>query len=127
MVKFTHHERDRRWATFNFRLGGDSRRSGAELKRRQFQAAWEASWQDFRGKVFDRKEATVNILAHPTAEEQQRWIGMTPDQIKADIETYVDRKEQEQIAAWRFVAEIDSIARDLHIQSSPGLAGFRGF
>ncbi|MFC1727600.1 hypothetical protein ACFL0Y_03705 [Patescibacteria group bacterium] len=96
-----------------------------EGRKRQFRRDWDDSWRDLRGRVIDREGAIGNILADPTEEESQRWLGMTSEEIKDDINRYLDRKEDEHISGMRLVAEVDQISREIHIESSPRLARYR--
>ena len=101
------------------------RDAGKELRRRAFEEDWEASWRDLEGKVVDREQATQNILAQPTIEERERWAGMTPEEVRRDIGHHLDEQEKIAIGQMRFVAEIDTIARQTHIALSPRLRRYR--
>lgn len=95
-----------------------------QLRRRQFQRDWEASWGDLRGRVIDREESIEAILANPTEEERQRWAGKSPEEIRDDINRYLDGKEDEHIEGMKLVAEVDGISREIHIEASPRLARY---
>jgi hypothetical protein len=96
-----------------------------EESKKRFELDWEESWNDLKGKVFKREEAIEAILSSPSEEETKRWAGLTHDEIVEDINIYLDIKEDEHIGQYRLVAEIDSIAREMHINSSPRLAQYR--
>lgn len=96
-----------------------------EARRRQFKRDWEASWKDLEARCVNVDQAVQNILESPTEEERRRWVGKTPEQIRTEIEKHVKDKASEHVGQLRFVAELDEIARQMHIEVSPRLAPYR--
>ena len=94
-------------------------------RKEEFLKDWEASWEDLQSKVIKRKESIERILAEPTEEEKKRWERMTDEEIRADINEYLDKKAAAYIRRMKLVASVDQGAFVTHIDSSSKLERWR--
>lgn len=103
------------------KLGADA---ADQLNGRRLRSAWDESWRDLRGEIIDYEESMKRIRDDPTDEERERWKGMAEEEITADIMNYLREKEIERINGLRLVAEVDELAREVHIHKSSRLSRF---
>lgn len=70
--------------------------------------------ENYRSKdPFDREQSIQNFLANPTEDEAARWASMSPDEITAEINAYLDRVARSVRDAQDIVAAVDDLAAAL--------------